>query len=150
MAQAALFKGISIILSLVYVPIVLNYLGDYKYGVWASVLSIISWISYFDLGIGNGLRNRLSEALASDNPKTDAKTLISSAYAILGTVVAAMSVLCGSAIALVDWSALLSAWDLGENLLCVMEISFLGMCFNFVLMLCSNRPPCCCRSGCYR
>lgn len=138
MAQAALFKGISIILSLVYVPIVLNYLGDYKYGVWASVLSIISWISYFDLGIGNGLRNRLSEALASDNPKTDAKTLISSAYAILGTVVAAMSVLCGSAIALVDWSALLSAWDLGENLLCVMEISFLGMCFNFLLMLCNN------------
>ena len=50
MVQAALFKGISIILSLVYVPIVLNYLGDYKYGVWASVLSIISWISYFDLG----------------------------------------------------------------------------------------------------
>lgn len=138
MVQAALFKGISIVLSLVYVPIVLNYLGDYKYGVWASVLSIISWISYFDLGIGNGLRNRLSEALASDNPKIDAKTLISSAYAILGTVVAAMSVLCGSAIALVDWSAFLSAWDLGENLLCVMEISFLGMCFSFVLMLCNN------------
>ena len=53
MVQAALFKGVSILLSLAYVPVVLNYLGDYKYGVWAVVLSILSWISYFDLGIGN-------------------------------------------------------------------------------------------------
>lgn len=138
MVQAALFKGISIVLSLVYVPVVLNYLGDYKYGVWAAVLSVLSWISYFDLGIGNGLRNRLSEVLVSDNPKTDAKTLISSAYAILGAVAATIAVVCGFAIALVDWPALLSAWDLGENLMCVMEISFLGMCFSFVLMLCNN------------
>lgn len=138
MVQAALFKGISIVLSLVYVPVVLNYLGDYKYGVWAAVLSVLSWISYFDLGIGNGLRNRLSEVLVSDNPKTDAKTLISSAYAILGAVAATIAVVCGFAIALVDWAALLSAWDVGENLLCVMEISFLGMCFSFVLMLCNN------------
>lgn len=138
MVQAALFKGISIVLSLAYVPVVLNYLGDYKYGVWAAVLSVLSWISYFDLGIGNGLRNRLSEVLVSDNPKTDAKTLISSAYAILGAVAATIAVVCGFAIALVDWAALLSAWDVGENLLCVMEISFLGMCFSFVLMLCNN------------
>lgn len=138
MVQAALFKGISIVLSLAYVPVVLNYLGDYKYGVWAAVLSVLSWISYFDLGIGNGLRNRLSEVLVSDNPKTDAKTLISSAYAILGAVAATIAVVCGFAIALVDWPALLSAWDLGENLMCVMEISFLGMCFSFVLMLCNN------------
>lgn len=138
MLQAALFKGASILLSLAYVPVVLNYLGDYKYGVWAAILSILSWISYFDLGIGNGLRNRLAEALASDSPKTDAKTLISSAYAILGAVVAAITVVCGLAITLVDWPALLSAWDVGENLLCVMEISFLGMCLSFVLMLCNN------------
>lgn len=69
MSRAMVYKGVSMVLSLVYVPIVLNYLGDYKYGVWASILSILSWISYFDLGIGNGLRNRLSEAIASDSPR---------------------------------------------------------------------------------
>lgn len=138
MVQAALYKGVSILLSLIYVPVVLNYLGDYKYGVWATVLSILSWISYFDLGIGNGLRNRLSEALASDNPKVDARTLVSSAYAILTLVVAAIATVCGLGITLVDWSSLLSAWNVGENLVCIMEISFLGMCFSFVLMLCNN------------
>ena len=138
MIQGTLYKGVSILLSLVYVPVVLDYLGDYKYGVWATVLSILSWISYFDLGIGNGLRNRLSEALASSNSKNDAKTLVSSAYAILSLVVLAISVVCGFGISFIDWSDLLSAWNINENLVCIMEISFLGMCFSFVLMLCNN------------
>lgn len=138
MTRAALYKGISILLSLIYVPVVLNYLGDYKYGVWATVLSVLSWISYFDLGIGNGLRNRLSQALASENPKDDPKTLISSAYAILTLVVLVIAIVCGVGISLIDWSSLLSAWDIDENLVCIMEISFLGMCFSFILMLCNN------------
>ena len=116
MIQGTLYKGVSILLSLVYVPVVLDYLGDYKYGVWATVLSILSWISYFDLGIGNGLRNRLSEALASSNSKNDAKTLVSSAYAILSLVVLAISVVCGFGISFIDWSDLLSAWNINENL----------------------------------
>ena len=82
MSRAMVYKGVSMVLSLVYVPIVLNYLGDYKYGVWASILNILSWISYFDLGIGNGLRNRLSESLASSTPRISPKVLVSSAYAM--------------------------------------------------------------------
>ena len=138
MSRAMVYKGVSMVLSLVYVPIVLNYLGDYKYGVWASILSILSWISYFDLGIGNGLRNRLSEAIASDSPRVSPKALVSSAYAILSGVVAVVAVACGIAIAFVDWPALLSAWEVNESLLCVVELSFLGMCFSFVLTLCNS------------
>lgn len=138
MSRAMVYKGVSMVLSLVYVPIVLNYLGDYKYGVWASILSILSWISYFDLGIGNGLRNRLSEAIASDSPRVSPKALVSSAYAILSGVVAVVAAVCGIAIAFVDWPALLSAWEVDESLLCVVELSFLGMCFSFVLTLCNS------------
>ena len=138
MSRAMVYKGISMALSLVYVPVVLNYLGDYKYGVWASILNILSWISYFDLGIGNGLRNRLSESLASSTPRISPKVLVSSAYAILMDVVAIVAVVCGVAIAFVDWPALLSAWNVDESLLCVVELSFLGMCFSFVLTLCNS------------
>ena len=138
MSRAMVYKGISMALSLVYVPVVLNYLGDYKYGVWASILNILSWISYFDLGIGNGLRNRLSESLASSTPRISPKVLVSSAYAILMGVVAVVAVVCGVVIAFVDWPALLSAWNVDESLLCVVELSFLGMCFSFVLTLCNS------------
>ncbi len=138
MSRAMVYKGVSMVLSLVYVPIVLNYLGDYKYGVWASILNILSWISYFDLGIGNGLRNRLSESLASSTPRISPKVLVSSAYAILMGVVAVVAVVCGVVISFVDWPALLSAWNVDESLLCVVELSFLGMCFSFVLTLCNS------------
>lgn len=138
MNRAMVYKGVSMVLSLVYVPIVLNYLGDYKYGVWASILNILSWISYFDLGIGNGLRNRLSESLASSTPRISPKVLVSSAYAILMGVVAVVAVVCGVVISFVDWPALLSAWNVDESLLCVVELSFLGMCFSFVLTLCNS------------
>ena len=50
MAISAICKPLSMIISYIYVPIVLNYLGIEKYGVWATILAILSWISYFDLG----------------------------------------------------------------------------------------------------
>ena len=53
-------------------------------------------------------------------------------------VVAIVAVVCGVAIAFVDWPALLSAWNVDESLLCVVELSFLGMCFSFVLTLCNS------------
>ena len=58
-----LFKGISIIVSLVIVPLTLNYLNPTEYGVWLTLSSIMTWINLFDIGLGNGLRNKLTEAL---------------------------------------------------------------------------------------
>ena len=60
----ALYKVISMVLSLVYAPIVLGYLGTGLYGIWATVLNVVSWVNYFDIGISNGLRNKLSASLA--------------------------------------------------------------------------------------
>ena len=63
MALSGICKPVSMVLSYIYVPIVLDYLGVEKYGVWSTILTILSWVSYFDIGIGNGLRNRLTESL---------------------------------------------------------------------------------------
>ncbi len=74
-----IFKGISMLLSFVYVPIALAYMGDYRYGVWAAISSIVMWIQLSDIGIGNGLRNKLTEALAHNNRQL-AQGLVSTAY----------------------------------------------------------------------
>ena len=59
-----MLKPVSMILSLMYTPILLNYLGNEKYGLWATLLSVINWVNYFDVGIGNGLRNLLAKELS--------------------------------------------------------------------------------------
>lgn len=65
-----LMKPISIVLTFIYTPLVLTFLGDAKYGVWAIILNILSWISYFDIGIGNGLRNKLAESFAKGDEES--------------------------------------------------------------------------------
>lgn len=63
-ASSFVIKGASILLSLLLVPITLDYLNPYEYGIWLTLSSVLMWINYFDIGLGNGLRNKLSEALA--------------------------------------------------------------------------------------
>lgn len=73
-------KGFSIIIGLLTLPVYLKYLTNQSVlGVWLTLISMLSWIFTFDLGIGNGLRNELTKALATGE-KDKVKKLISSAY----------------------------------------------------------------------
>ena len=80
-----LLKPVSMILTLVYTPMLLSYLGDEKYGVWATLLSIITWISYCDIGIGDGLRILLTKELTKEKYE-EAKKSVSTAYIILTAI----------------------------------------------------------------
>ena len=51
MVVSGVYKPIAMVLSYVYVRFSLSYLGIEKYGVWSTILTIISWINYFDIGI---------------------------------------------------------------------------------------------------
>lgn len=73
------FKGISISLSFLIVPLLIMFLGKTEYGVWVTVFSIINWIFTFDIGIGQGLRNKLTEALSVNNYKK-ASEIIATSY----------------------------------------------------------------------
>jgi O-antigen/teichoic acid export membrane protein len=76
------FKGISVFLNFLVVPILILFLGKIEYGVWITVFSTVNWIFTFDLGIGQGLRNKLTEAL-SDNDKLKARQIISTSYVFI-------------------------------------------------------------------
>lgn len=77
-----LVKGLSIVLSLLIIPLTIGYVSEYDYGIWIALSSVIGWLSYFDIGVNNGLRNKLTEALAVCDIKL-AKKYVSTAYAIL-------------------------------------------------------------------
>lgn len=82
-----ILKGISILISLMYVPLLLGSMDTDNYAVWLTLTSLVSWIALFDIGLGNGLRNRLSETLAK-NDITQSKKYISTAYC--GVIIVAM------------------------------------------------------------
>ena len=78
-------KGCSILVSLALVPVTLGYLNVYEYGVWLTLSSILMWINYFDVGLGNGLRNKLAEALALGDLKKG-QIYISTTVALLSII----------------------------------------------------------------
>ena len=106
--MTALIRGAAVALGFFIVPLIIAYLGVEKYGIWVTVLSVLYWLTFFDFGIGNGLRNRLSEAVSREDAKTG-RELVSTAYAAIGifTAIALVAGLC--LIAGLDWTAILHA-----------------------------------------
>lgn len=81
-------KGWSLLVQLLLVPLALNCLTAYEYGLWLTLNAIMTWMDNFDVGLGNGLRNRLAEAVATGDMLTARKyvsTTITS-LAVLATV----------------------------------------------------------------
>ena len=61
-------KAVSICINLLMIPFLLNILGNEKFGIWQTILSFITWASLLNLGLGNGLRNLITQ-LSSKNDK---------------------------------------------------------------------------------
>lgn len=82
---SVVYKGLAIACSFFSIPLMIHYLGQEQYGVWSTLLSVMTWISFFDLGLGNGLRNKLAESIAKNN-NDEARSYISSAYSLIGLI----------------------------------------------------------------
>lgn len=120
-------KILAISITFFNVRILIGFLGTENYGWWTTVLSIVSWVSIGDFGIGNGLRNKLTECLAKKEYKK-AKEYVSTAYYYLfriACVILAIGVIC-------------ILYMIKNNLLdvekiIVIAIMVIGISINFVL-----------------
>lgn len=130
-----LTKGLNIVIGFIQVPIAIEYLGSTKYGLWLIIGSVISWFGFFDIGLGNGMRNKFAEALAK-NDKQSAKTYISTTYAILSIIMILLVLIFFSMSPFLDWYRILNApADINENILLVVYIVFVSFALRFVLKL---------------
>ncbi|MDR3339262.1 MAG: MATE family efflux transporter [Candidatus Symbiothrix sp.] len=78
-------KGITILISLILIPLTINYVNSDRNGIWQTLYSMVMWLNLFDIGLGNGMRNKLAEAKAKGETEL-AKKYISSTYAIVGLI----------------------------------------------------------------
>lgn len=103
---AALIKGLALLVSLATVPAFIRFFSDNAIlGVWYTVVSVMTWILSFDLGIGNGLRNKLVLALDARDERR-CKELVSSAYASVGAFCLALLVILAILIKALDWNVI--------------------------------------------
>ena len=131
-------KGLSILISFLIVPLTLGYVGKVEYGIWMTISAIIQWFVFFDIGLGNGLRNKLAEALAKDD-KDLARVYISSVFALITGI--AIILFLGFLIAayFISWNRVLNT-NIVENheLFLIVVMVFFFFCVSFVLGLVSS------------
>jgi O-antigen/teichoic acid export membrane protein len=136
-AASFIIKGLSIAIGLVLVPLTINYLDATKYGIWITLSSIIAWFGFFDIGLGNGLRNRFAEALADGKHKL-ARVYVSTTYAILTIIVVGVLLLFYVINPFLNWNKILNA---RQDIILKNELSILALvvftffCLRFVFKL---------------
>lgn len=86
-------KAWSALVQLALVPLTLSCLGVYENGVWLTISSVLLWIDNLDIGLGNGLRNKLAVCMAQGDT-AKAREMVSSTFAMLiGIIVPAACIL---------------------------------------------------------
>lgn len=134
-------KGAALLVSLFTMPAYMRYFADQQIlGVWFTVLSVLSWILNFDLGIGNGLRNNLTAALTVGDRKA-AKEYIASAYWMIASVVCTILVFGCILLPYIDWNNIFNI-DAScvpiRDMISVVRCVFVGIMLQFFLRLVSS------------
>lgn len=128
-------KGASIFLSLLYVPLFLSLLDQTRYGIWVTIMSLINWIGFFDIGIGQGLRNLLAENLAKGDIAAS-KKLVSTSYTIMSIIFFVIALVFIVLYPYVNWYKVVNApLEISQEINLVILIAFILQCVNFVLSL---------------
>lgn len=133
-----LIKSWSAIIVFLMVPLTLKCLGEYNNGVWLTISSMLLWIDNLDVGLGNGLRNKLAIYLAHDEIQR-ARSLISSAYAMLIYIIIPTMLILLLFIVISDNYQLLNIEpSMVENLDMILIVMVILICTTFILKLIGN------------
>jgi O-antigen/teichoic acid export membrane protein len=131
-------KGLGVVISLFLMPSYMRFFPEKQVlGLWFTALSVLSWVLVFDLGVGNGLRNKLVEAFAKDD-KVSAKKYISSAYIMVGVTVFIITIVGYFIFYFINWNVI---FNVSESLIpkgvltYVIRIIFVGIMLQFFLKL---------------
>lgn len=128
-------KGVSIVCGLLTVPLTINYVSSYEYGIWLTISSLVAWLSFFDIGVGDGLRYRFIGAVERGDNEL-ARSYVSTAYFIITLIVSAVWLMAMAASCFIDWHRVLNTdLALEHELLVTVLIVISNFSILFVLKL---------------
>jgi O-antigen/teichoic acid export membrane protein len=128
-------RGTSILISLILVPLTINYINPSRYGIWLTLSSIVGWFSFFDIGLTQGLRNKFVEAKEKGDDNL-VQTYVSTTYAILAITFFFIWLIFLIANNFLNWPRILNIpAGMGADVSILAIIVFTYFCMQFVLKI---------------
>lgn len=131
-------KALDGIVYLLFVPVTLGYLRPYEYGVWLTMNSILLWIDSFDIGLGNGLRNKLAAAIAADDRERGRVYVSTTLFMLVFLMIGLVGI--GTALSrVIDWYGILHTTPAEVGRLDeIVYLTFLIYSLNFIFKFVGN------------
>lgn len=130
-----LIRGCSIAISLLLVPLTINYVNASRYGIWLTLSSIVAWLSFFDIGLTQGLRNKFAEAKAKGDDNI-ARVYVSTTYALLSIIFLCIWFLFLIGNNFLNWPEILKVSESMQSEITTLSvIVFTYFCLSFVLKI---------------
>ena len=127
-----LIKGWGAFIIFLSVPVTLKCLGEYSNGVWLTISSLLVWIDQMDIGLGNGLRNKLAIFMAENNYVKAREAVSSTFFMLIFIIVPITIVLC----ALINFSDVYAFFNVKKEIindLCtVLTVATIFVCTTFI------------------
>lgn len=128
----------SALVQLLMVPLTLHCLGVYENGLWLTISSLLIWIDNLDIGLANGLRNKLAVHLALGE-KIEAQKTVSSTFYMLVLLFIPIIFLINIWIFCVDTYQFFNVdLDIVNNLNVILHVSAILVCTTFIFKFIGN------------
>ena len=126
------FKIIGFIISYVAIRISLDFVDNSVYGIWLTISSLISWFYLFDIGVTNGIKNRIT-SLYDEKKYKEIGDLLGNAYGIVSIVFLIVAIVFGCLSVLINWNKILNVNSSFFSLKAVIVITVIATCLRFIL-----------------
>lgn len=133
-----LLKAWNAIVIFLLVPYTLKSLGEYQNGVWLTMSSLLLWIDQMDIGLGNGLRNKLATFMAENNIKGAQEAVSSTFFMLILVVIPIEALICILTNTLDIYTLLNIDSSIVNNLSNIFTVASLFVCTTFVLKFVGN------------
>ena len=128
-----LIKGVSILVSFFLVPVTIGYVDSELYGVWLTVSSVMMWIHFLDIGFSQGLKNKLTEAIALEDFEKG-RSLVTTTYVMLVLIFVPVCFILELLIPHINWAHLLNVNECYSNdVVSVMHVVIGVVCLQMII-----------------
>lgn len=134
-----LIKGWLGLIFLLIIPITLKCIGnEYENGIWLTLSALLIWIDSFDIGLGNGMRNKLAKYIAVGETE-EARKIVSNTLVMLFVIIVPIAIGLFICMHFLDIYSLLNVDNsIVGNLQQVIMVSLIFVCSTFVLKFIGN------------